>query len=120
MSTLTGTGTIGQFFFFQGNFVEGSSTNGGYIGAVPISAGDCSTSGQLGFGSSSDKCVIRSGFSIQSDPENSQLGASLSFGSGGFFACGTGLDVRGKFYQLCLSYDLILFYFPGLVLPGYT
>ena len=73
---------------------------------------DCTNFGPLGFGSSTDKCVIRTGFSIQSDPENSQLGALLAFGSGGgFFACGTTLDVRGNFYQFVLSHVLILFNF---------
>ena len=38
-------------------------------------------------------------FSIQSDTENSQLGAQLSFNSvGGFYACGSGQDVSVMFY----------------------
>lgn len=63
------------------------------IAAIPMS--DCTTYGQLGFaGSTSDKCALRDTFGIQSNTENSQLGAKLVFNSvGGFYACGSGLDV---------------------------
>lgn len=56
----------------------------------------CSTYGQFGFtsGSSSNKCALYNTFSIQSNSQNSQLGAKLSFnGVGGFYTCGTTLDV---------------------------
>jgi len=97
-STLTGSGPIGQFYFFQGKFVAldatESSTDRGNIGAVPLSSG-CSTYGQLGFsGSSSDKCAQFNTFNIQSNSQNSQLGAFLVFNFvGGFYACGSGQDV---------------------------
>ena len=67
------------------------------IAAIPIS--ECSTYGQLGFaGSTSDKCALRDTFGIQSNTENSQLGAKLVFNSvGGFYACGSGLDVSFLF-----------------------
>jgi len=94
-SSLTGSGPIGQFYFFQGNFVAldstESSTDRGLIGAVPESSG-CTAYGPLGFSSSSsDKCAIYNGFELQSDTENSQLGAALVFNFvGGFYACGSG------------------------------
>ena len=70
------------------------------IGAIP-SSGGCTTYGQLGFfGSSSNKCSLRDTFGIQSNTENSQLGAKLVFNSvGGFYACGSGLDVSFLFHS---------------------
>jgi hypothetical protein len=65
------------------------------IGSVLGSTG-CSSYGQLGFveGSSSNKCAKYNTFNIQSDPENSQLGARLTFNFvGGFYSCGSGQDV---------------------------
>jgi hypothetical protein len=78
-----------------------SSTEQGFIAAALISAGDCSTYGPLGFGSSTgtDKCGTFGTFGLQSDSENSQLGAALTFNSvGGFYACGSGQDVRYDFF----------------------
>ncbi len=72
-----------------------TSTQRANIGAILGSTG-CSTYGQLGFvtGSSSDKCAKYNSFQIQSDTENSQLGAQLTFNYvGGFYACGSGKDV---------------------------
>ena len=97
-STLSGSGSIGQFYFFQGNLVAldstQSSTVRGNIGAIPVSSG-CSTYGQLGFSaSSSDNCAVFDTFNIQSNAEDSQLGAQLVFNfAGGFYACGSGQDV---------------------------
>ncbi|KAF9443866.1 hypothetical protein P691DRAFT_808208, partial [Macrolepiota fuliginosa MF-IS2] len=103
-ATLTGTDPIGEFYFFQGKLVAAplpgsTTTQRPLIGSIPISAG-CSTYGPLGFtgGSSSDKCAQYNTFSIQSDGENSQLGAQLVFNSvGGFYACGSGQDVSYYF-----------------------
>ena len=109
-TTLSGSGAIGQFYFFQGKFVMLDSTQSssarGNIGEIPASSG-CTTYGPLGFfGSSTDKCANFGTFSIQSNGENSQIGAFLVFnGVGGFYACGNGNDVvndvRGHFYQSC-------------------
>ncbi|KIM36401.1 hypothetical protein M413DRAFT_449124 [Hebeloma cylindrosporum] len=101
-ASLTGSGPIGVYYFYQGKFVGAqistpALSSPALIGAIPISSG-CSTYGPLGFaGSSSDKCAIRDTFGIQSNTENSQLGAKLVFNSvGGFYACGSGLDVWYK------------------------
>ncbi|KAJ3566654.1 hypothetical protein NP233_g6863 [Leucocoprinus birnbaumii] len=93
-STLTGSGPIGQFYFYQGQLVAaGSTPAGALIAAIPLSS--CTTYGQLGFSvSNTDKCAQRNTFAIQSDSENSQLGAKLSFNFvGGFYSCGSGQDV---------------------------
>ena len=102
-AALTGSGPIGVFYFYQGQFVGAETSNPSLsspalIGAIPTSGG-CSTYGQLGFtSSSSDKCSLRNTFGIQSDTENSQLGAQLVFNYvGGFYACGSGLDVSLHF-----------------------
>jgi len=99
-ATLTGSGPIGQFYFYQGALTAAprpgsSSTQKPLIGSVLGSTG-CSTYGALGFteGSSSNKCAKYNTFHIQSDSENSQLGAKLDFNfAGGFYACGSGQDV---------------------------
>ncbi|KAF8326952.1 hypothetical protein F5887DRAFT_230113 [Amanita rubescens] len=98
-ATLTGSGPIGVFYFYQGVLTAAAapgstSTTRALIGAIPLSTG-CTTYGPLGFaGSSSDKCAKYSSFQIQSDTENSQLGAQLTFNYvGGFYACGSGKDV---------------------------
>jgi hypothetical protein len=75
-----------------------SSTQRALIGSVLTSTG-CSTYGSLGFveGPSTNRCARYSTFSIQSNQENSQLGAKLSFNSlGGFYACGAGQDVSAE------------------------
>ena len=116
-TTLSGSGPIGKFYFYQGKFVAldstQSSTDRGNIGAVPLSSG-CSTYGQLGFSpSSSDKCANYNTFNIQSDTENSQLGAFLVFNFvGGFYACGSGNDVCVAINCVVTSY---WYFFSGLV-----
>jgi len=102
-ATLTGTGAIGQFYFFQGVLTgvprpSRTSTLRPDIGAI-LGPTSCSTYGPLGFteSSSSDKCALFSTFGISSDSENSQLGAKLNFNNvGGFYACGDGQDVWYK------------------------
>ncbi|KAF8804921.1 hypothetical protein BYT27DRAFT_7225108 [Phlegmacium glaucopus] len=102
-ATLTGSGPIGQYYFFQGRLtvLDPAGTTYTYrpvIDAVSVSA-DCSTYGSLGFvqGSSTDKCALYDSFHIQSDTENSQLGAKLVFNfAGGFYVCGSSHDVWYK------------------------
>ncbi|PFH53609.1 hypothetical protein AMATHDRAFT_137375 [Amanita thiersii Skay4041] len=102
-ATLTGLGPIGQFYFFQGNLIAApaaglTSTQCPFINSVLGSTG-CSTYGSLNFfvGSSSNKCARYTSFQIQSNSENSQLGAKLVFNYvGNFYACGSGLDVYYK------------------------
>jgi hypothetical protein len=100
-STLTGDGPIGQFYFYQGKLTSASPWITPYIGSSlgPI---QCTTYGYLGFaqGGSTDKCARYDTFQIQSNSQNAQLGAKLTFNFvGDFYACGSGLDVR-LFYQL--------------------
>ncbi|KAF8800740.1 hypothetical protein BYT27DRAFT_7015024, partial [Phlegmacium glaucopus] len=102
-ASLTGSGPIGQYYFYQGHLVASdpagtSSTYRPVIGAIPLSTG-CTTYGSFGFvqGSSSDKCALYDSFQIQSNTQNSQLGAKLVFNYvGGFYACGSGQDVWYK------------------------
>ena len=91
-ATLTGTGPIGVLYFYQGALTAAPGIPA-LIAAIPLS--DCSTYGQLGFAQDdSDKCALYNTFDIQSDTENSQLGAQLTFNYvGGFYACGSGQDV---------------------------
>jgi hypothetical protein len=102
-STLTTSNPIGQFYFSQGTLTAAplpgsTTTQRAVLGSIPLSTG-CTEYGPFGFvgGSSSDKCAKYSPFAIQSDPENSQLGARLTFNSTGqFYACGSGEDVYYK------------------------
>ncbi|CAA7266675.1 unnamed protein product [Cyclocybe aegerita] len=104
-STLTGSGPIGQFYFQQGRLrahdLAGTTPMQYYmplLGSVLTSTG-CTTYGSLGFvlGASSNKCARYDGFQIQSNTENSQLGAKLVYNYvGGFYACGAGQDVWYK------------------------
>ena len=67
----------------------------------------CTADGPLGFTRNTTvKCDEFTTFALQSDTENSQLGAMLTFNSvGGFYACGSTQDVRVIFYQMyvCVS-----------------
>ncbi|KAH9475100.1 hypothetical protein JR316_0012211 [Psilocybe cubensis] len=103
-STLTGTGPIGQFYFTQGRLTAlnpAGSTSQTYMPVLASQLGSsgCSTYGQLGFvmGASAFRCARYDGFQIQSNIENSQLGAHLVINYvGGFYACGVGQEVWYK------------------------
>ncbi|EDR03468.1 GPI-anchored small secreted protein [Laccaria bicolor S238N-H82] len=83
-----------QFYFSQGSLYALSSPTSSppyrvLLSLSPISTG-CTTYGGLGFvqGSSSNKCASYSGFQIQSNTQNSQLGAQLVVNfQGGFYEC---------------------------------
>lgn len=83
-----------QFYFSQGSLyaLSSSTSTSPYrvlLSLSPSSTG-CTTYGGLGFvqGSSSNKCASYSGFQIQSNNENSQLGAQLVVNfQGGFYEC---------------------------------
>ncbi|PFH47143.1 hypothetical protein AMATHDRAFT_50519 [Amanita thiersii Skay4041] len=101
-ATLTGSGPIGKFYFYQGKLVaaiDGSTaTQRPLIGSVLGPTG-CTTYGSLGFtqGSSSNKCARYDSFYIRSNEQNSQLGAKLTFNwVGEFYACGSAQDVWYK------------------------
>ncbi|KAF8954878.1 hypothetical protein BDZ97DRAFT_1915982 [Flammula alnicola] len=102
-STLTGTGPIGQFYFYQGRLtvLDPAGTQMTYLTLLgfPLGPNGCATYGPLGFfpGASSNKCARYDGFQIQSDTENSQLGAQLVYNYvGGFYSCGSGQDIWYK------------------------
>ncbi|KIJ97822.1 hypothetical protein K443DRAFT_681255 [Laccaria amethystina LaAM-08-1] len=100
LGTPSSTNAAAQFYFSQGSFFALSSSSGSpptfspsppykvYYNSVPAS--DCTTFGQLSFiqGSTTNKCAQFTGFGLQSDTENSQLGAQLVVNSvGGFYLC---------------------------------
>ncbi|PPQ97693.1 hypothetical protein CVT26_001876 [Gymnopilus dilepis] len=93
--TLTGSSPVVEFYLnSQGQLALIDPTTSTNYNALIDSAfnGDCSADGAIVFlqGSSSNKCAKRQGFQIQSDTENSQLGAQLVFNFvGGFYACGS-------------------------------
>jgi len=100
-ATLTGTGPIARLYFFQGRLTAldpaGSSNPFRPFVSATLGASGCSTYGPLAFvqGSTTNKCGRFESFQIQSNTENSQLGAKLVFNyQGGFFACGASQDVR--------------------------
>ncbi|KAF8884645.1 GPI-anchored small secreted protein [Infundibulicybe gibba] len=102
-AALKGSGPIGQFYFLQGNFVAfdqtlptTSPTFRPLINSV-LTGNGCTPGGSLIFvqGFGSNKCARSGNFWIHSNEENSQLGANLVQNwVGGFYACGTSLDVR--------------------------
>lgn len=91
---LYGSSSPALFYFSQGSLYALSSPTSTspyrvYINSVPEPT--CTTSGALSFtqsGSTTNKCAEFSGFRIQSDTENSQLGAQLVVNfQGAFYAC---------------------------------
>jgi hypothetical protein len=108
-SSLTGSGPIGRFYFQSGKLValDPAGTTNNYRTLIgPILGSTCSTYGALGFtqGSSSNKCALYDNFQIQSNTENSQLGAKLVFNyQGGFYACTASKDVSQSFRQSTTS-----------------
>lgn len=105
---MSGSGPIGQFFFFQGQLtaapIPGSTSNQRPL--IGFLEPDCTLYGPLGFagGSDTDKCALFGPFGIESDPENSQLGAMLTFNwAGGFYACATSNGQDVGFFWLGLE-----------------
>ena len=96
-----------QFYFSQGSLYALSSSTSPYrvlISLSPSSTG-CTTYGGLGFvqDSSSNKCASYSGFQIQSNGQNSQLGAQLVVNfQGGFYEC-SGNTVSPNFFLSCVE-----------------
>lgn len=103
-SILTGNGPIAKFFFQSGRLVALNPTDpqGSTHAWVPIintslTANGCATFGQLGliYGGSTNKCASYNTFGLQSNEENSQLGAHLVFNwTGGLHVCGAEKEVR--------------------------
>ncbi|KAF8884641.1 GPI-anchored small secreted protein [Infundibulicybe gibba] len=107
-SSLTGPGPIGKFYFAQGKLVAvdpngpPQTPNPTLTSLISATLGPtgCTTAGALVFvqSSSSNKCArqVQPGqFVLQSDQENSQLGASLVPTSGAFYACGSDVWYKG-------------------------
>ncbi|KAF5319601.1 hypothetical protein D9619_008356 [Psilocybe cf. subviscida] len=103
--TLTGTGAPAIFYFYQGQLkvydVAGGNQNPfrPLINTIQTGAGSCANHGALVFvqGSSTNKCASYNSFQIQSNNQNSQLGAKLVFNFvGGFFSCNNGQQVYYK------------------------
>ncbi|KAF6746923.1 hypothetical protein DFP72DRAFT_921571 [Ephemerocybe angulata] len=105
-SILTGTGPIAKFYFKQGQLVAVDPVSGpsgqayrALVNTQQSGTGTCATFGQFGtvFGSSSNKCASYSTFGLQSNSENSQLGAHIVFNwTGGFYVCGAQKEVYYK------------------------
>jgi len=95
-----------MFRFSQGDFVGVDASDPSLplpaliaaTSLMPVNPG-CTTYGQLDFTRhTTDKCALRETFGIQSNAKDPKLGAKLEFNSvGGFYACGTGLDVSFRF-----------------------
>ncbi|KAF9481485.1 hypothetical protein BDN70DRAFT_876275 [Pholiota conissans] len=104
-ASLTGTGVPAQFYFYQGRLTIYDPNNNSLpyfplINSFQNDVASCDTFGALVFvqGGSSNKCAKSSSFQIQSNGQNSQLGAELVFNYvGGFYSCSNGQEV---FYKL--------------------
>jgi hypothetical protein len=99
-ASLLGSGPPAQFYFYQGQLTV-YDPNGNIfpyrplINSAQISTG-CETFGALVFvqGSSTNKCARSTSFQIQSNGQDSQLGAELVFNFvGGFYSCNSGQEV---------------------------
>ncbi|KAJ2926001.1 hypothetical protein H1R20_g11108, partial [Candolleomyces eurysporus] len=96
-TTLSGSGTAIQAYFFQGSLTgtldkSGSPTYHPFLNTSPREDGSCTTFGQFGYspqGSSTNTCASFPRFQIQSNSENAQLGSKLTHNNvGGFYSCG--------------------------------
>ncbi|RXW14050.1 hypothetical protein EST38_g11801 [Candolleomyces aberdarensis] len=96
-TTLAGSGTAIQAYFYQG-YLTGTLDKSGSPTYRPLvdtgfnSDGSCATYGQFGYSAhgSTNKCASFPRLQIQSNNENSQLGAKLTYNYvGGFYVCGT-------------------------------
>ncbi|KAJ3516880.1 hypothetical protein NLJ89_g859 [Agrocybe chaxingu] len=103
VATLGASGVPAQFYFCQGALTVYDPNNNVFpyrplVNSVQDASG-CQSFGALVFvqGTSTNKCARCSSFQIQSNAENSQLGAELVFNYvGGFFACGSGEEIWYK------------------------
>ncbi|KAG8872528.1 hypothetical protein FRB97_007561 [Tulasnella sp. 331] len=80
-------GSVGPLYLDGGHLIfDGGNT--AYIDYLPTELSGCSTSGKLMFGSidPSNSCAKAVGFGLQSDHQNSQLGAELIFTEGPKFS----------------------------------
>jgi hypothetical protein len=118
-TTLSGSGTAIQAYFYQGYLTgtlnkSGSPTYRPFINTQFDGSGSCATYGQFGYsgqGYSTNKCASFPRLQIQSNSENSQLGAKLTYNYvGGFYSCGPDEMVRFfsfRFMELVVELVLI-------------
>lgn len=110
-ASLIGSGTPALFYFYQGQLTVYDPNGNSFpyrplINTVPAASG-CSNFGALQFvqGTSTNKCASYSSFQLQSNQQDSQLGAELVFNfTGGFYACNGGAEV--SLYGLLLWLSL--------------
>ncbi|CAA7266674.1 unnamed protein product [Cyclocybe aegerita] len=103
LATLKGSGVPAQLYFYQGTLTVYDPNNNTFpyrplVNSIQDASG-CQSFGALVFvqGTSTNKCARYSSFQIQSNAENSQLGAELVFNYvGGFYACGSGQEIWYK------------------------
>ncbi|KAF8954877.1 hypothetical protein BDZ97DRAFT_1798900 [Flammula alnicola] len=101
--SLLGGGTPALFYFYQGQLTV-YDPNGNSFPYRPLidsaqDANGCENFGALTFvqGTSTNKCSRYTSFQIQSNNQDSQLGAELVFNYvGGFYACNSGQEVWYK------------------------
>lgn len=99
-ASLLGSGTPALFYFYQGQLTV-YDPNGNSFPYRPLintvqGASGCGNFGALQFvqGTSTNKCASYSSFQLQSNQQDSQLGAELVFNYvGGFYACNSGVEV---------------------------
>jgi len=102
-ASLLGSGTPALFYFWQGQLTVYDPNGNTFpyrplINTVQVATG-CTNFGALDFveGTSTNKCASYSSFQLQSNQQDSQLGAELVFNYvGGFYACNSGSEVWYK------------------------
>uniref|UniRef100_A0A8H7XP81 Uncharacterized protein n=1 Tax=Psilocybe cubensis TaxID=181762 RepID=A0A8H7XP81_PSICU len=102
-ASLLGSGTPARFYFYQGELAVHDPDDSSFpyrllINTIPA-AGGCTNFGALHFvqGTSTNKCASYESFQLQSNQQDSQLGAELVFNfTGGFYVCNSGAEVWYK------------------------
>ncbi|KAF8641744.1 hypothetical protein AX16_009821 [Volvariella volvacea WC 439] len=104
LTTLSGSFPVAVFYFKQGRLTVAPAPGGfserrPLIDTKQIGVATCATYGAFQFveGGTTNKCASFNSFYIQSNPENAQLGARLTFNwVGGFYGCGADKAVHYK------------------------
>ncbi|KAF8889413.1 hypothetical protein CPB84DRAFT_1447297 [Gymnopilus junonius] len=99
-ASLLGSGAPAEFYFWQGQLAL-YDPSGFYRPFIDTheDANGCQKFGALGYsgGSNTNKCASFGGFQLQSNTQDSQLGAQLVFNYvGGFYSCTSGSQVWYK------------------------
>ncbi|KDR71544.1 hypothetical protein GALMADRAFT_213838 [Galerina marginata CBS 339.88] len=101
LASFLGSGTPALFYFWQGQLTAIDPSGSTYRPLIDShqDANGCQNFGALAFvqGGSTNKCASYSSFQLQSNNQDSQLGAQLVFNYvGGFYACSSGQEVWYK------------------------